>query len=1139
MKRTKTIKRIAALMLAMLTTVSTFLHPPAAKADGETTKVHTRTTGWLNGECAALWNGGHIRGDRNWYLVYSDTTGEPIYCVEPGVDISGGDVLNVNDWLDSLITPSITEKQQASTLLGRLFQYVDYSSTGRPQDTNDGKALYIAVRVLVWEVTQGERDAQFNYVAPPSGYDPVLQSVTGSGNMPGNIKTKVLDFYNSLSASVIAHHTIPSFAEWSAYSAPTYTLVPVGGVLTATLPADTNGVLANYNFAATGMTFSQSGNTLTATATSAYTGGPVTVTATSKSTQRSGVVCYGDGSGGVQDIVQAGSPIDDPIRAYFKLEGEPQGFAHLTKTAEDGAVSGLQFRFVGPDGYDKTFTTNASGEISAATIGDLAPGTYTVTEVGTPGKYVQPASQTVTIVAGETAEVNFSNILKKFRVTVTKTDTETTTAQGNASLQGAQYGVYKDGALLDTYTTGADGKFTTKYYPCGTGYTVREVAPSAGYTLDPTAYPVPGTDAATYTVELNSVALAVKETVAKGKIGIFKHHDDGSTHIDTPEVGAQFEVYLSSAGSYAAAKVTERDTITTDSDGYAETQMLPYGKYIVTQTVAGGVGLDLMPAFEVTIAENGKTYRYIINNDSFSARLRVVKRDSETGETIPRAGAEFEIYDPNGKQVTQTVFYPNVSVISTFTTNAAGEFTTPLTLPAGTGYKLVEVTAPEGYLLAADPVEFDILPATSAFDGTTNVVTVDFSDAPQMGKISITKTGEAFAGMTELLTKDGTPTLLWSKNKLADAVFGVYAKSDIVTPDGTVRLAAGGLADTITTDADGVAETIPLYLGTYEVRELTAPEGYVLATSAYEVTLTYAGQDVALAATAVAIEDARQKVEVSLTKTMLADERGLIAGKLARVSFGLYAAETIPAVTTYTQSGDSIVVLPAIPAGTFLAVVSVSEDGTAAFVVELPFGRYYVHELATDDGYALDPTQYPVEFAYAGQDVATVKIALNDGKAIENKPVLGDIVLVKVNAEDTESTLSGAEFTVFTARKGASGNLEFVEVAKLNEDTEKPGTYAARGLPVGAYYVQETKAPAGFLRDTEYYLVTITEAKEYVVANDKTGLLFEDVPGTPPPNTAETNLLPAGLLLAAGLLGCVWAAVVPAWQRRRKGGTNK
>lgn len=235
---------------------------------------------------------------------------------------------------------------------------------------------------------------------------------------------------------------------------------------------------------------------------------------------------------------------------------------------------------------------------------------YTVEEVDTAVRYVVPASQTASIEWNKVTSRSFTNILKKFNVTVTKSDVETGTAQGDASLAGAVYGIYKGEELIDSYTTDENGQFTTDYYVCDSDWTVREISPSEGYLLDNTIHTV-GAEPELYMVELNTTANDVTEQVIKGNIAIIKHTDNGETQIETPEAGATFEVFLKSAGSYEAAKETERDVLTCDENGFAQTKDMPYGVYTVRQT-SGWEGRELMADFDVFISADGHTYRFQI-----------------------------------------------------------------------------------------------------------------------------------------------------------------------------------------------------------------------------------------------------------------------------------------------------------------------------------------------------------------------------------------------------------------------------------------------------------------------------------------------------------------------------------------------
>lgn len=407
--------------------------------------------------------------------------------------------------------------------------------------------------------------------------------------------------------------------------------------------------------------------------------------------------------------------MNDPVTGYLHVKVS-YGSAKIIKTSEDGIVSGIRFTITG-NGVNETVTTGENGEIQ---IDNLTPGEYTVTELAD-DRYVPQESKTVCVVSGQTAIVEFGNILKKFSVTLTKRDSEKGSPQGDAVLSGAVYGIYHGDDLVDTYETDASGSFTTKEYVCGNGWTIREITPSTGYLLDETVYPV-GAEAGNFTLEHNAVAVDVGEDVIKGSIAIIKHTDDGSTKIETPEAGAQFQIYLKVSGSYDAADPDERDVLVCGEDGFAQSKALPYGEYVVEQT-KGWDGRELMSAFTVQISEHEKTYQYLINNAEFKAYLKIVKVDAETGKNIPYAGAAFEIYDPDGKLVEMTTTYPQPETHSRFVTNDGGWLITPEMLPYGTGYSIVEVQAPHGYVLNPEPVYFDVTAENAeSADGITLVI---------------------------------------------------------------------------------------------------------------------------------------------------------------------------------------------------------------------------------------------------------------------------------------------------------------------------------------------------------------------------------------------------------------------------------
>lgn len=732
-----------------------------------------------------------------------------------------------------------------------------------------------------------------------------------------------------------------------------------------------------------------------------------------------------------------------------------RGTLIVTKTSEDGLNEGMKFHLYGTSlsglAVDEYAVTDSTGK---AVFSDVLIGTgYTLEEVDTAIRYVVPANQTAAVEWNTVTNKSFTNILKKWNVTVTKSDAEMGLPQGDATLAGAVYGIYKGDQLVDTYTTDANGQFTTKYYVCGDDWTIREITPSEGYLLDSSVYPI-GAEAKNYAVEYNTTANDVTEQIIKGRIAIIKHTDDGETQLETPEAGAEFAVFLKAAGSYDSAKTSERDYLICDENGYAVTKDLPYGIYTVHQT-KGWDGRELLSDFDVYISKDGQTYRYLANNRNFESYIKIVKVDAETGKVIPLAGAGFRLYRPDGSLITQTFTYPEVTTIDTFYTNSDGYLITPEKLEYGTGYSLVEVSAPYGYTLNSEPVYFDVTADNATEENAVTVVEVMKPNTAQKGVIRISKSGEAFSSVTEA---DSIYQPVFAVKGLAGAVYEITAAEDIITPDGTLRYAAGEVVDTVTTDETGLAESKPLYLGKYEVREITAPTGYVLNTEVHTAELVYAGQEVEITETAADFCNERQKAAVSLDKVLEQDERFSIgkSDELSAVTFGLFAAEKL------TAADGSI-----IPADGLLEIVSVDKNGHAVCKTDLPFGSYYLKELSTDGHYILSDEKYPIVFEYAGQDTALVDIKANSGAPIENKLLYGEIHGLK--KDENGIGLAGALIGLFRA-----DCTEFTtENAILTATSAEDGSFSFARVPYGNWIVREIEAPTGFVLSEKTHPVTV------------------------------------------------------------------
>ena len=743
-----------------------------------------------------------------------------------------------------------------------------------------------------------------------------------------------------------------------------------------------------------------------------------------------------------------------------------RGDLTVKKTAEDGLVEGMKFRLTGTSlsgiEVNEFAVTDKNG---VATFKDVLIGAgYVLEEIDTPLRYVVPDKQTAAVEWNKVTEKSFDNDLKKFNVTVTKSDRRTGLPQGDASLAGAKYGIYKGNQLIDTYTTDANGSFTTKYYICGEDWTIREISPSEGYLINTESLHI-GAEAKLYTVEYNiAKPLDSYEDIIKGKIAIIKHCDDGTTKIETPEVGAEFEVYLQSAGSYKNAKETERDILVCDGNGFAETKDLPYGEYTVRQ-IKGWDGKELLAPFTVFVSEDGQVYRFLINNAPYEALVEIVKKDAETGKIIPASGIGFKVRNTDtGEYIVQHINYPTPVDIDTYYTDVTGKLMMPEELPYG-NYEIIEQCTAYGYVLDSAPIAFKVT-------GEKIVVMVEKFNMPQKGIVRITKNGEIFSSAVET---DSVYSLVFADKNLAGAVYEITAAEDIITPDGTLRYAKDTVVDTVTTDENGVAESKALYLGKYTVRETKAPYGMVLNSTPKTVELTYAGETVKLTETAAEFYNERQKASLSLAKILGRDETFDIGdnGEILSVQFGLYAAEDL-----FAADGSFV------PKDDLLEIANCDENGNITFVTDIPVGaKLYVKEIATDNHYILSDEKYPVTFEYAGQDTALVEIKANGGEAIKNELIYGSVKGLKIDRE-TENGIAGAVFGLFR-----TDTSEFTkETAVLIDESGKDGLFVFEKIPYGNWLVKELQPADGYLPNEEIYPVRIGENGQTIgitVVNDR------------------------------------------------------
>lgn len=511
-------------------------------------------------------------------------------------------------------------------------------------------------------------------------------------------------------------------------------------------------------------------------------------------------------------------------------------------------------------------------------------------------------------------------------------------------------------------------------------YKIYETVPPQGYTLNEEPMTVTG-DFDGQTVEVGRADTGISDRVIKGQVAVTKFADKpltGDTEdggIKLPLEGIEFTLTLKSTGEVACK-------IVTDADGYAITPMLPYGIYRIEET-KGADGYRRIEPFDIVIDQNGKIYKYILENTVYETDVKIIKKDAETGNVIPLAGTQFKIKDSEGNWVKQKYNYPVPTEIDTFETAQDGTLVLPEPLRYGS-YELHEVEAPDGYTLSKEPIPF-----TVTSENPSTMLEVVCSNQPVKGTVTIEKLGECFTGADFGMTEYGKLfTPIYELKGLEGISFDIIASEDIATPDGTVRYEAGTVVDTITTGADGKATSKPLYLGKYQAVEKNTEDGFVLDTQKHPFELTYKDQHTEIVTASMKVENQRQKAKVFLVKEFEALCNQTYS-PLSSVVFGVYAKEDI-----LTADGEI-----GIEKGSLVDVFAVDEMGNGVMNTDIPAGSYFVKELATGNGYILSDREYPFEFKHMGTEVPVIPIHINDGKPIENKLMRGDIEIVKTSED--------------------------------------------------------------------------------------------------------------------------------------------
>lgn len=669
----------------------------------------------------------------------------------------------------------------------------------------------------------------------------------------------------------------------------------------------------------------------------------------------------------------------------------------LAKLEEAYLVSG--------DAFYKTASGESMLPLGIVTIRECkAPNGYLLNETLYVRKIQEDGTDQETV-TGEQVPV-VANTPQKIQIEIQKVDSETDKgeAQGAAALKGAEYEVRDQaGNVVETLITDKKGYAKTKELPLG-NYTVKETKASNGYLLDEKEYPIKGEAKD----EENRVFLyktKSKETVIRGDVELIKLRENENEDEDTLHglEGVEFTFTSKTTGKTVAKIVTDKNGYATTASKEHPRGSLPFDTYLLEET-KHPEGLKPIEPFEVTIQEEGIVWKGIYKEDKLIVSpITVVKMDASTGKKIPIKGVEFRLLDADKKPITMTTHYPSEVVHKTFKTDENGQFTFPEKLKYGV-YYLEEVNAPEGYL-KGELLQFEVKEG-AVWD---QPLVVKYFDKNAMGKIQIEKIDAE------------------TKEKLSGAVFEVRASEDIVTPDQTVRIKKGEVAETLIVGEDGTALSKELYIGKYEIQETKQPDGYVLDPKCYEVEIKYQDQNTPVVLTEISIPN--EPTKVRLVKSEKGSET-----PLSGVTFHFW------------KKGEE----------NEKREVTTEKEGTIILEQLLP-GTYCFQEIRTLPGYILDPAVYEVVVEADGTINGEKEEILN----VEN-----DYTKVEFTKYDRASgkVLEGGRYQI----TDLSGNV-------VDEWKGKKTPHLTEKLLPGAEYIfKEIEAPSGYL---------VAEDVRFTVAN--------------------------------------------------------
>ena len=1063
---------------------------------GDEAVTRYRTVG-INGNFSS--NYLYDLGEFPLYDIYRNGVSYPAYCLQHGKGrVNNGAYVQRDNF-------GMTEAMRRIIAYG----YNTTNSLGKNDWYSDATAKTMVTQHLVWLASEGYITVDGTNWSWGSGID---NDVERMANLAYN-GSVVRSYYAELKDRLLRSEIVPSFAGKNSdgSDAQEIALQFVNGKYAATV-TDTNGVLDLFDFQKAGFDISCNGNTLTISTNTLPEQETTIISAGYTVGDKNSIAVWEDRDQQANIQHQATCPGTTKTTAYIKIKGEnPKYTVTLTKTSADvkitngnanysleGAVynvyeaNGMPNHDYTNDPIVATFTTQKDGHATLSKM--LENGDYVTIEQVAPLGYTLDTSVHRFSVDGKSTDISVVDDPSAVTLTVTKKDSDTNSsvATGNASLAGAVYRVsyLQDGSEVHRdITTNSSGRAVLKGIPIGQ-IKVQEISSPLGYKLDPTVhiYNVAPHEVTSAEFELEPADFT--EEVMKGQIALHKQYETLDDLAE--EQGAEFDIYLKSAGSFDAAKETERDHITTGADGMATTKDLPYGTYVVHQT-KGGNGRQLVADFDVSISEDGKVYSYDLVNVQKNAQLKIVK----TSEDGVIEGIHFRVTRLED------------SYSAEYVTNAAGEILTE-TLPIYADkdgankyqYKVEELDTEEtfGYQLPdSQTVELS--------EG--EIASVSFHNVPIEIGTKATVEGEKEVDPLDKVTLTDTVSYTGLVPGKEYKVTGVLM--DKKTGE---KLLVNGKE--ITAETTFIAETKNGSVDVTFIFDATGlhGKGIVVFEDLY--------RENALLATHADINDEGQTVKIKNpeigTKATADGKKEITADKITITDVVSYKDLTpgkeykLTGVLMNKATNDKLL----IDGKEITAEATFTPKATTG-EVEMTF-TFDARELTVETEVVAFETLYR-----DGIEIAVHADIEDEGQTVKILPLHGSISTIKVDAGDSQHRLSGAVFGIYRDVNGDGRYTEGIDTFVGNMREKETGVYELDGLLYGKFLIHEKQAPSGFSQDKNYYSFEITRDGEKVQFEVKPGMNF---PNSAFPKTGSSNHGVYAALLALVVSGLGLGAVI-------------